>query len=87
MLRAERTLRRNYRCCCPRHLSWHPQARSRTRGTVPFVLPFVSPLLFPWCASYLLGTGLGGGQKRSLQRAATARTADRESGKMYVAMI
>ena len=87
MLRAEQTLRRNHRCSCPRPPSWHPQARIRTRGTVPFVLPFVSPLLFSWCASYLLAAGLGGGQKGSLQCAATARTADRKSGKMHAAMI
>jgi len=53
----------SHRCSCPRLPSWHPQARSRTQGTVSFVLPFVFRLLFPWCASHLLGTGLGGGQR------------------------
>ena len=52
-------------------------------GTACFVLSFVSLLLFPWCASHLLGTGLSGG---SLQRAATARTADGETNKMYAAL-
>jgi len=37
-------------------------------------------LSFPWHTSYLLGTGLGGGQKERLQRAATARTVDGKSG-------
>ena len=56
-------------------------------GRFPFVLPFVLLLIFPWCASHILGTGLGGGQKWSLRRAATARTAEGKNRQMYAAMI
>jgi len=44
-------------------------------------------LYFPWCASHLLGKGVGGGQKGSLRRAATARTADRKRTVYNLAMI
>ena len=47
-------------CFCPRPNSWRLQARAR-RIHLSFLES--SPLIFPWCASYLLGTGLGGGQR------------------------
>jgi len=42
---------------------------------------------FPWARLLFLGTGLGGGQKGCLQRAATARTADRKRTVHILAMI
>ena len=54
----------------------------RRRGVGGFIY-----LLFPWCASLRFGTGLGGGQRGSLQRAATARTADRKRTVHNLAMI
>ena len=50
-------------------------------GRFPLLFPLSLSLLFPWCALHLRGTGLGGGQKGSLQCAATARTADRKTAK------
>jgi len=60
-------------------------------------LSFVSSLCeFPWASLLFLGTGLGRGQKGSLQRAATAQTVDRKTGqnvsrhdlyRSYVSMI
>jgi len=43
----------------------------------PLSLSFVVRLVRTF---YFLGTGLGGGRKRSLQLAAMARTADRKTG-------
>jgi len=42
---------------------------------------------FPWARLLLIGTGLDGGQKGCLQRAATARTADRKRTVHILAMI
>jgi len=47
----------------------------------------VSHLSFLWCALYLLGTGLGGWQRKSLQRATIARTAAWKRSKMYAAIV
>jgi len=42
---------------------------------------------FPWARLLFIGTGLDGGQKGCLQRAATARTADRKRTVHTLAMI
>jgi len=68
--------------------SWPVRKRSREslgRLFASFTSPF--PLLFPWCALCLLGTGLGGGQIKSLQRAAFARAAAGNGHRAYTAMI
>jgi len=66
----------NYRCSYPRPTSWRRQARSRGDGVRFSFGSFLGH--FPWARLPFLGTGLGGGQKGCLQRAATARTADRK---------
>jgi len=61
----------------PAHALLHGIGRQGVGGRG--VLSFVSSLFeFPWACLLFLGTGLGRGQKGSLQRAATA--ADRKTG-------
>jgi len=70
----------SHRCSCP-----HPLHAFCGRGVgfgdgflcSPLCLSFVISLV---CFQKFSGTGLGGGQKGSLQRAATARTADGKPG-------
>jgi len=68
---------RNFRCSFPPPHSWLRQARSRGRVAL-FFGSFLCQ--FPWADLLFLGTGLGGGQRGSLGRAATVRTADRQTG-------
>ena len=70
---------RAHHCSYPRLTSWRPLERARR-----FHLSL--PLLFSWCASQFLGTGLGGGQ-RGACNATTARTADRKRTVHNLAMI
>ena len=66
---------RNCYCSCPR-----PTHGIGGQGIGDGHASSVSSFVVPWCASYLLGIGLGGGQKGSLQRAATTRTAEGKNG-------
>ena len=74
----------DYRCSYPRPTSWQRQVRSRGTGCT---FPLVLRCHFPWAHLLCIGTGLGGGQKGCLQRAATARTADRKRTVHILAMI
>jgi len=80
---------RNSLCSYPPPRSWHPQGRSEDGSACSFFLSFghLFPSSFPWCASYLLGTGLGGGQKGSLQRAALRGLWTGNSGIRYAAIV
>jgi len=75
----------SYRCSYPRPTSWRRQARSRGDGVRFSFGSFLCH--FPWARLLFIGTGLGGGQKGCLQRAATARTADRKRTVHILAMI
>jgi len=79
---------RNSRCSFPPPRSWHWRARIRGRGAL-FLCSFLCgfPSKFPWGACIPSWDRPGRRQMGSLQRAATARTADRKPGKMYAAMI
>ena len=77
----------SYGCSYPRRLSWYLQMRAKGRTALFVVSYFCLSLSFklisiviPWCASHHLGTGLGGGQNRCLQRAATAWISDEKTG-------
>jgi len=82
-LRKARALGRKYRwggtTAVPAHALLHGIGRQGVGGRG--ALSFVSSLCkFPWAPLLFLGTGLGGGQKGSLQQAATGQTADRKTG-------
>jgi len=82
-LRKARVLGRNYRwggtTTVPAHALLNGIDRQGVGGRG--ALSFVSSLCeIAWAPLLFLGTGLGGGQKGSLQQAATARTADRKTG-------
>ena len=64
------------RCSYPPHTSWHRRGRSRGRAVVSFRLFHLSISL----VRNNLSGGPGGEHKGSLQRAVTARTADRKTG-------
>jgi len=81
----EVVLGRSYRCSYPHPLSWHPQTRFRGRAVPPFCSFFCSPLIWICFLCDLLGAPISWGRPGrratgSLQRAATARTADEKTG-------
>jgi len=71
----ERGAGEDARCSSQHPRSWCRQARTRGRA-----VPFFCSLFCSFLKLLSRGTGLGGGQKGSLQRAATARTADGKTG-------
>jgi len=69
---------RDYRSSYPRLPPRHRRARSRGCMGHSFLCYFLCDLFGVHLLPF--GAGLGGGQKGSLQRAATARTADVKTG-------